>query len=173
LFLVLVSVFAALVPSGVAGEMTSIGTLLAFILVCFGILVMRKKMPNAPRGFKTPFVPVFPICGILTCLFMMVFLPADTWIRLVVWMLIGLDIYAVYGVKHSKIGCLQGEERSGKSVLYLIGVCLSLALALIAFWHQFTEGWGSSKILFVTALLFSAINFVLFGIQLNKDIQRH
>ena len=70
--------------------MTSIGTLFAFILVCIGVWVMRKKMPELPRSFKTPMVPLVPILGIVTCLFMMVFLPMDTWIRLLVWMLIGL-----------------------------------------------------------------------------------
>jgi APA family basic amino acid/polyamine antiporter len=99
-----VSAFAAFVPARVVGEMTSIGTLFAFILVCIGVWVMRRKMPEIPRAFKTPMVPLIPILGIVTCLFMMVFLPMDTWIRLLVWMLIGLDIYLVYGAKHSKLG---------------------------------------------------------------------
>jgi len=81
LFLVFVSLFAAFVPARVVGEMTSIGTLFAFILVCIGVLVMRKKMPDAPRAFRTPLVPLVPILGILTCLFMMVFLPGDTWLK--------------------------------------------------------------------------------------------
>lgn len=166
LFLLLVSLFAALAPSRVAGEMTSIGTLLAFILVCIGIIVMRKKMPNAPRAFKTPFVPLVPICGVLTCLSMMVFLPADTWIRLILWMLIGLDIYALYGLKHSKIGAISNGERSGKNVLNLTVVLLSLVLVFVAFWHQATAGWDSSKGLLITALLLSAVHMVLFGIRL-------
>lgn len=170
LFLLLVSLFAALVPSRVAGEMTSIGTLLAFILVCVGIIVLRKKMPNAPRAFKTPFVPFIPICGILTCLFMMVFLPADTWIRLIVWMLIGLDIYAAYGMKHSKIGNFQGIERSGQSVLNITGLSLSLVLIFVSFWHQQTAGWDSSKILLITALAFAAVHIILFGMRLMKKM---
>lgn len=103
LFLVFVSLFAAFVPARVVGEMTSIGTLFAFILVCIGVLVMRKKMPDAPRAFRTPFVPVVPILGIVTCLFMMVFLPGDTWIRLIVWLIIGLAIYFGYSRYHSKL----------------------------------------------------------------------
>ena len=83
--------------------MTSIGTLFAFTLVCAAVLIVRKSMPDVHRAFKTPFVPTVPILGILTCLCMMLFLPADTWIRLVLWMLIGLDVYACYGVKHSKL----------------------------------------------------------------------
>jgi APA family basic amino acid/polyamine antiporter len=104
LFVVFVSLFSAFVPGRVVGEMTSIGTLFAFILVCVGVLIMRKKMPNAPRGFRTPLVPLVPILGIATCLFMMVFLPLDTWLRLIVWLLIGFAIYFWYGRKHSKLG---------------------------------------------------------------------
>jgi len=107
LFLVFVSLFAAFVPARVVGEMTSIGTLFAFILVCIGVLVLRKKMPNAPRAFRTPLVPVVPVLGIGTCLFMMVFLPGDTWIRLIVWLIIGLLIYFGYSRHHSKLR--QGE----------------------------------------------------------------
>lgn len=103
LFLVFVSLFAAFVPARVVGEMTSIGTLFAFILVCIGVLVMRKKMPDAPRAFRTPLVPLVPILGIATCLFMMVFLPGDTWIRLFVWLAIGLVIYFGYSRHHSKL----------------------------------------------------------------------
>ncbi len=101
LFMVFVSLFAAFVPARVVGEMTSIGTLFAFILVCLGVWVMRVRMPDAPRAFKTPLVPLVPILGIGTCLFMMVFLPLDTWLRLFVWLAIGLVIYFRYGKKHS------------------------------------------------------------------------
>lgn len=103
LFLVFVSLFAAFVPARVVGEMTSIGTLFAFILVCIGVLVLRKKMPDAPRAFRTPLVPVVPVLGIATCLFMMVFLPGDTWIRLIVWLVIGLAIYFGYSRYNSKL----------------------------------------------------------------------
>jgi len=103
LFMVFVSLFAAFVPARVVGEMTSIGTLFAFILVCIGVMVLRKKMPDAPRAFRTPLVPVVPILGIFTCLFMMVFLPLDTWIRLFVWLLIGFVIYFGYSAKNSKL----------------------------------------------------------------------
>ncbi len=103
LFMLFVSLFAAFVPANIVGEMTSIGTLLAFVLVCAGILVLRKTMPNAPRSFKTPFVPVVPVLGILVCFGMMAFLPSDTWIRLIVWMAIGIAIYFGYSAKHSKL----------------------------------------------------------------------
>lgn len=103
LFLVFVSLFAAFVPARVVGEMTSIGTLLAFILVCIGVMVMRKTMPDAPRAFKTPLVPLVPILGIATCLFMMVFLPGDTWLRLIIWLAIGMAIYFGYSRFNSKL----------------------------------------------------------------------
>jgi APA family basic amino acid/polyamine antiporter len=102
LLCVFISLFAGLVPIRVVGEMTSIGTLLAFILVCLGILILRKRQPDAPRAFRTPWVPVVPILGILTCAVMMLSLPLDTWIRLIVWLAVGLVIYFAYGKKWSK-----------------------------------------------------------------------
>jgi APA family basic amino acid/polyamine antiporter len=101
LFMVFVSLFAGLVPARVVGEMVSIGTLFAFVLVCAGIWVMRVNMPNAPRGFKTPLVPLVPILGMVICLGMMAFLPLDTWIRLLIWMAIGIVIYFAYSKKNS------------------------------------------------------------------------
>jgi APA family basic amino acid/polyamine antiporter len=101
LFMVFVSLFAGFVPARVVGEMVSIGTLFAFVLVCAGIWVMRVKMPNAPRGFKTPLVPLVPILGMIICLGMMAFLPLDTWIRLLIWMAIGIVIYFAYSKNHS------------------------------------------------------------------------
>ncbi|KAA9339456.1 amino acid permease [Hymenobacter busanensis] len=100
---VFISLFAGLVPIRVVGEMCSIGTLLAFVMVCVGVLIMRKREPNAPRSFRTPWVPVVPILGIVTCLVMMFSLPGDTWLRLFVWLAIGLVIYFSYGKKHSKL----------------------------------------------------------------------
>jgi APA family basic amino acid/polyamine antiporter len=97
-----VSLFAAFVPARVVGEMTSIGTLFAFVLVCIGIIVMRKTQPDAPRSFRTPLVPLIPILGIITCFGMMAFLPADTWLRLLIWMAIGVVIYFGYGKDRAK-----------------------------------------------------------------------
>lgn len=96
-----ISIFAAFVPIRVVGEMTSIGTLLAFVMVCAGVLILRKQQPNVHRPFKTPFVPLVPILGILTCFAMMTFLPGDTWLRLIIWLAIGLVIYFTYGKKNS------------------------------------------------------------------------
>ncbi|RYY94721.1 MAG: amino acid permease, partial [Chitinophagaceae bacterium] len=101
LLCVFISLFAGLVPIRVVGELTSIGTLLAFILVCAGVIILRKRQPDAHRPFRTPLVPLVPILGIVSCLAMMVSLPGDTWLRLLVWLAIGLAIYFFYGRKRA------------------------------------------------------------------------
>ena len=103
LFLFFVGIFAAFIPGDVVGDMTSIGTLFAFILVCAGVWVMRVKQPELPRKFKTPLVPIVPIAGILVCLLMIYGLGWPNWVRLGVWMIIGLVIYFAYGIKNSKL----------------------------------------------------------------------
>ncbi len=102
------AVVAGLLPVGLLGELVSIGTLLAFVIVCAGVWVMRVKSPDQVRPFKTPLVPLVPILGIINCFGMMVFLPLDTWIRLVIWMAIGLIVYFSYGKSHSKLGRAAG-----------------------------------------------------------------
>ncbi len=97
------ALFAGLFPIGILGEMVSIGTLLAFVIVCTGIILLRKSEPNAQRVFKTPWVPFVPIMGIIVCLAQMLSLPLGTWMRLIGWMLIGFVIYFTYGRKHSKV----------------------------------------------------------------------
>jgi APA family basic amino acid/polyamine antiporter len=96
------AVLSATVPLDILGELVSIGTLLAFVIVCVGILVLRVTAPDVKRPFRTPFVWVVAPLGILMCGAMMYWLPFDTWVRLVGWTLIGLIIYAVYGVHHAK-----------------------------------------------------------------------
>ena len=95
--------FAAFLPEKIVGDMTSIGTLFAFVLVCAGVLVMRKAQPDAPRQFRTPFVPVVPILGIVTCGAMMYGLDLGTWYRLIGWMALGLVIYFGYSMKRSHL----------------------------------------------------------------------
>lgn len=154
LFMVVVSLLAGFVPAQVAGEMTSIGTLLAFTLVCAAVLIVRKTMPDVHRAFKTPWVPFVPIMGILTCLCMMCFLPADTWIRLVLWMLIGLDIYVSYGRKHSKLE--PGRVyRKGDTVLNILGLVLAVLSVITGLWHQQTVGWEADKTLLVISFVFA------------------
>lgn len=152
LFMVVITILAGTVPANVAGEMVSIGTLFAFTLVCTGILVVRRTMPDAPRGFRTPLVPWIPMAGIMCCVGMMLFLPADTWIRLVIWMLLGIDVYCNYGVKKSVLG--QGlERRHGQTLLSVIGVFLSFLCIITASWHQETVGWDADKTLFIISVL--------------------
>lgn len=167
LFMVFVSLFAAFVPARVVGEMTSIGTLFAFILVCIGIWVMRVKMPELPRAFKTPLVPLVPILGIFTCLFMMVFLPADTWIRLIVWMLLGMDIYLVYGAKNSVLG--NGtSNRKGLKIARYVSIALCFLLAVAGLLHQLTVGWDEDRTLFYISLIFAVGHLALFSYNIIK-----
>ena len=167
LFMVFVSLFAAFVPARVVGEMTSIGTLFAFILVCIGVWVMRKKMPELPRAFKTPLVPLVPILGIGVCLFMMVFLPMDTWIRLLVWMLIGMDIYLVYGAKNSHLG--NGtNNRKGMRIARYTSIALCLLLVVAGVLHQYTVGFETDRTLFYISLIFAAVHLVVFGRKLGR-----
>jgi APA family basic amino acid/polyamine antiporter len=99
----LVAIVAALTPIGVLGEMVSIGTLLAFILVCGAVIYLRRSDAHASRPFRVPAVPVVPILGIAFCLLLMSGLPLITWARLVVWLAIGLAIYWFYGRRHSAL----------------------------------------------------------------------
>jgi APA family basic amino acid/polyamine antiporter len=94
---------AGILPIKLLGELVSIGTLLAFVIVCAGIIVLRKTNPDTPRPFKTPWVPFVPIMGIVICLAQMLSLPFDTWLRLIIWMVLGLVIYFLYSRKHSKL----------------------------------------------------------------------
>jgi APA family basic amino acid/polyamine antiporter len=96
-------IIAGILPISILGELVSIGTLLAFIIVCISVLVLRKSKPDINRPFKTPWVPLVPILGAGICLLQMIALPLDTWLRLIIWMAIGFCIYFLYGVKHSKV----------------------------------------------------------------------
>jgi APA family basic amino acid/polyamine antiporter len=100
---IFVAIPAAFVDIGEAAELTNIGTLFAFVLVCTGVLILRYTNPSAPRGFRTPLVPLVPLLGVATCIYLMVSLPFITWIRFFVWLLIGFLIYFIYGYKHSKL----------------------------------------------------------------------
>ncbi len=161
----MVAAMASVVPARLAGEMTSIGTLLAFTLVCAGVLVVRKTMLHVPRTFRTPLVPYIPVAGMLTCLSLMIFLPADTWIRLVLWMLIGLDVYGCYGIRRSRLepGL---ARRKGISVLNVTGIMLSVLCVITGFWHQQTAGWASSKIMLCIAIVFGLSHAGYYAVRL-------
>ncbi len=164
LFMVLISILAGIIPPSVAGEMTSIGTLFAFSLVCLGVIVVRRTQPNAPRGFKTPFVPWVPAAGLVCCIGMMLFLPAETWIRLVMWMLIGIDIYSFYGIKHSVIGG-GSVRRHGQTILSCIGVFVAFLCIVTGFWHQQTVGWHESQLMLWIASVFGVAHIFFFLVR--------
>ena len=103
IFFVLVGLFAAFVPGDIVGDMTSIGTLFAFILVCAGVWILRRTNPEIQRQFKTPLVPLVPILGIVVCGAMIFGLGWTNWARLIGWLLIGFVIYFGYSRKHSKL----------------------------------------------------------------------
>jgi basic amino acid/polyamine antiporter, APA family len=109
---VVAAAVAGFFPIALLGELVSIGTLLAFVIVCFGVMILRYSRPNIPRPFRTPLVPIVPILGILICGYMMYTLPPDTWIRLIVWMAIGLIIYFGYSMGHSRVA-RQPAEAAG------------------------------------------------------------
>jgi len=103
IFMVFVSLFSGLVPLSSLGNMVSIGTLLAFVIVCGGVMIMRRTNPDLPRPYRTPLVPLVPILGIVVCFAMMYFLDMWTWVRLVVWLAIGLTVYFTYSRYHSHL----------------------------------------------------------------------
>jgi len=103
-------IIAGVLPIDILGELVSIGTLLAFAIVCISIIILRKKRPELPRPFRTPLVPLIPILGALICFAQMASLPLDTWLRLIIWMALGFIIYFAYGMRNSKLG----KERKNK-----------------------------------------------------------
>ena len=166
LFMLFVSLFAAFVPARIVGEMTSIGTLFAFILVCIGVMIMRSKMPEAPRAFRTPLVPLVPILGIATCLFMMVFLPLDTWIRLIVWMMAGIDLYLLYGMRHSHLNKGIFTTQSYKTVSFT-GLALTVILVIVALLHHFTPE-ADDTMLYYFSMAFAVLHFIFYFITSAK-----
>jgi basic amino acid/polyamine antiporter, APA family len=100
---VVAMIIAGILPISILGELVSIGTLLAFVIVCMSVLLLRKRKPDIERPFKTPWVPFVPILGASICFIQMAALPGDTWLRLIIWMAVGFGIYFTYGIKHSKL----------------------------------------------------------------------
>ncbi|HYH30585.1 MAG TPA: amino acid permease, partial [Pseudonocardia sp.] len=104
-----VAVAATFFPAGALEEMVNIGTLFAFVLVSIGVVVLRRTRPDLPRAFRTPLVPLVPILAVLACVWLMINLSVETWLRFVVWMLVGIVVYFAYGHSHSRLG---QQERS-------------------------------------------------------------
>ncbi|WP_308104367.1 amino acid permease [Actinocorallia sp. API 0066] len=112
---VIVALLAGFIPLSALAELVNIGTLFAFVLVSAGVIVLRRTRPDLPRSFRAPLVPLLPILSILACIFVMLNLPAETWIRFVAWMLLGAVIYAFYGRRHSRLA--RSNEPNGRSVI--------------------------------------------------------
>jgi len=97
------AIIGGILPLSLLGELVSIGTLFAFVIVCISVIVLRRTQPNVPRQFKTPFVPLVPILGAIVCAAQMASLPEGTWMRLLGWMAIGIVIYFTYSIRNSKL----------------------------------------------------------------------
>jgi APA family basic amino acid/polyamine antiporter len=109
-----VATLSAFLPLRILAELTNIGTLLAFVIVCAAVLIMRRTNPDAERPFRAPFVPFVPIMGIITCLILMFSLPVENWWRLFVWLLLGFIIYFSYGRRHSVMARMRASGAAGK-----------------------------------------------------------
>jgi APA family basic amino acid/polyamine antiporter len=99
----LIVVLAAFIPLGGIVELVNIGTLFAFLLVNAGVIILRRQRPDLERGFRVPFVPFFPLVGAGLCIYLMTRLPLVTWTRFLVWLALGLAVYAAYGRVHSRL----------------------------------------------------------------------
>src|SRR5207244_483382 len=117
LFLLFVGMFSAFVPGDIVGDMTSIGTLFAFMLVCAGVWILRIKEPGLERQFRTLLVPFVPIAGIIVCGAMVFGLGWPNWLRLGIWMVIGLVIYFAYSMKNSTLNKLQVADDKANAKL--------------------------------------------------------
>jgi APA family basic amino acid/polyamine antiporter len=140
---VFVAIFAALIPIGILGELVSIGTLLAFVIVCGGVWILRRRRPELARPFKTPWVPFVPVMGIVVSGLMMASLPLDTWLRLVIWLEIGIFIYFSYGESHSRVQSrLPRVTYSKQAHRTLFGLIGALVLLVATFLPLLTGAQG-------------------------------
>jgi APA family basic amino acid/polyamine antiporter len=133
---IIVAIAAALIPIEVVGEMTSIGTLFAFVVVCAAVITLRIKRPDAPRPFRVPLGYVFPVLGVLSCLGLMLYLSVATWVRFLLWLNLGMMIYWFYGRTHSPLrdpaeqAAQSGRLRIGNFVTLLGGLGLFNGVAM-------------------------------------------
>jgi uncharacterized membrane protein len=127
---VIVAAFAGMLRIDVVGEMTSIGTLFAFVVVCAAVIMLRVKRPDAKRPFRVPFGFVFPVLGVVSCLYLMLSLSVVTWVRFLVWLDIGMAIYWVYGRTHSPLAdpAEQGARTGGQGFANFVTISGALIL---------------------------------------------
>jgi amino acid transporter len=174
---VIVALVASVTQIQVVGEMTSIGTLFAFVVVCAAVLMLRAKRPDAHRPFRVPFGPIFPVLGILSCAYLMLSLPVITWVRFLLWLNIGLLIYWFYGRSHSPLA--NRDEQRRRTPLQAIanfvlvfgllglfnGVCMFLLglLTELNITNETTAKW--SELANLTGLAVTAENAATFGLE--------
>lgn len=111
-----VAIPAGVFDIGTLADLSNIGTLFAFVLVALGVLVLRRTQPERRRSFRTPWVPVVPILAIVSCMILMASLPVETWVRFLVWLVIGLTIYIAYSRHHSEFGRAPRSPATGGTV---------------------------------------------------------
>src|SRR3989475_340455 len=150
-----VASMAGFIPLSILAEMTSIGTLFAFVIVCGAVLIMRKTNPNANRPFRAPFVPLVPILGILTCLLLMFSLPAENWYRLIIWLVAGFNIYFGYGRYRSVMAT--GEFGSPVPLAILLGFLDGLVAAGATYMIESTSPSSQQLMYTVIAALIGII----------------
>lgn len=170
---VLVGFFAAFVPGDIVGDMTSIGTLFAFILVSVGVIIMRKTNPDTPRPFRVALVPLIPILGILVCGFMIFGLGWENWSRLIAWLLIGFDIYLMYSLRNSHYADPATDSRKGK-LISLIGLATAGVLIIMTCFHyakdlgELFSSYKPDEVFFYFVMAFAALHFIGFGLNYLK-----
>jgi APA family basic amino acid/polyamine antiporter len=145
---VVVAVCAALVPIQILGEMTSIGTLFAFMIVCAAVMLLRVQRPDAPRPFRVPGGYLFPVLGIISCLYLMLSLPVATWVRFLGWLNLGMLIYWFYGRTHSPLA--DAAEAGRRTALESVGNFVTVAGALLLFNGLFMTILGFMTVLGIT-----------------------
>lgn len=109
-----VAILAGFVPLSKLSELVSIGTLFAFVVVCVGVIILRKTRPDLKRAFKSPGVPILPILAVAACVWLMLNLPVDTWVRFLIWMGAGFLVYFVYGKSHSRVRAAALKEEQSR-----------------------------------------------------------
>ncbi|WP_214107539.1 amino acid permease [Acrocarpospora catenulata] len=107
---VVTAILAGFIPLRALAEMVNIGTLFAFVVVSIGVVILRRTRPDLPRSFRTPLVPWLPVASVLACLYLMLNLAVETWLRFAAWMLLGITVYYLYGTRHSRVGTLTSPQ---------------------------------------------------------------